>query len=226
MCGRYTLYSDKKAIEDQFEVEVTDEELLKPDYNITPGSVRPVILTRGTNDRGVGALKWGLVPPFVKDLSEWKPMINARSETVNEKPSFRKAFERKRCIIPANGFYEWKDFGGGKKIPFYIRLLDRDLFGMGGIYETHTDQEGNKLHTFAILTTEANALIQPLHDRMPVILRNNDYNAWLDPVNPRPEMLQTLLSSYPTEDMSTFKVSTEVNNPENNRPDLISPKLK
>ncbi len=226
MCGRYTLYSDKKTIEDHFQVEAADEELLKPNYNVAPGTVRPVILTEGTNDRKIGALKWGLVPPFVKDLSDWKPLINARSETVNEKPSFRKAFHRKRCVVPANGFYEWKDFGGGKKIPFYIRLLDRDLFGMAGIYETHTDQEGNERHTFAILTTEANALMQPLHDRMPVILKNEDYNVWLDPVNPRPHTLQKLLTPYPTDEMSTFKVSTDVNSPENNHQELIIPKLK
>ncbi len=226
MCGRYTLYSDKKVIEDQFEVEINDEELIKPDYNAAPGTIRPVVLVKGTQDRVVGALKWGLVPSFVKDLSEWKPLINARSETVNEKPSFRKAFQRKRCIVPANGFYEWKDFGGGKKIPFYVRLLDQELFGLAGIYETHTDKEGNQRHTFAVLTTEANALMQPLHERMPVILRQNDYNVWLNPVQPRPEMLQSLLAPYPTENMSTFKVSTDVNHTRNNGPDLINPKLR
>jgi putative SOS response-associated peptidase YedK len=226
MCGRYTLYSDKKAIEEQFRVTIADEDLIRPDYNAAPGTVRPVVLTKGTQDRMVGALKWGLVPPFVKDLTDWKPLINARSETVNEKPSFRKAFQRKRCIVPANGFYEWKDFGDGKKIPFYIRLLDRDLFGMAGIYETHKESNGDELHTFAILTTEANALMQPLHDRMPVILREDDYNVWLNPVQPRPEMLQSLLRPYPTENMSTFKVSTDVNNARNNGPELISPRLK
>ncbi len=226
MCGRYTLYSDKKAIENHFEVEISDGELIRPDYNAAPGTLRPVIMVKGTHERVAGKLKWGLVPPFVKNLSDWKPLINARSETVNEKPSFRKAFQRKRCIVPANGFYEWKDFGGDNKIPFYIRLLDRDLFGMAGIYETHKDADGSELHTFAILTTGANALMQPLHDRMPVILREDDYNVWLNPVQPRPEMLQSLLTPYPTERMSTFKVSTDVNNVRNNGPDLISPKLK
>ncbi len=226
MCGRYTLYSEIKAIEDQFDVEINDEELVRPDYNAAPGTLRPVVLVRGTNDRVACKLKWGLVPPFVKDLSDWKPLINARSETVNEKPSFRKAFHRKRCIVPANGFYEWKDFGGDKKIPFYIRLLDQDLFGMAGIYETHADSDGSKLHTFAVLTTKANSLMQPLHERMPVILRRDDYNVWLNPVQPRPEMLQSLLTPYPTESMSTYKVSTEVNNVRNNGPGLINPKLK
>ncbi len=226
MCGRYTLYSDKKAIEVQFDVAIADDDLIQPDYNAAPGTVRPVVLTQGTHDRVAGALKWGLVPPFVKDLSDWKPLINARSETVNEKPSFKKAFQRKRCIVPANGFYEWKDFGDGKKIPFYIRLLNQDLFGMAGIYETHKDGSGNELHTFAILTTEANALMQPLHDRMPVILREDDYNVWLNPVQPRPEMLQSLLRPYPTEYMSAYKVGTNVNNARNNGPDLINPRLK
>ncbi len=226
MCGRYTLYSDKKAIEDQFEVAIADDDLIRPDYNAAPGTVRPVVLIKGTQERAFGALKWGLVPSFVTDLSDWKPLVNARSETVNEKPSFRKAFQRKRCIVPANGFYEWKDFGGGRKIPFYIRLLDQDLFGMAGIHETHRDGDGNELQTFAILTTEANELMQPLHDRMPVILREDDYNVWLNPVQPRPEMLQSLLTPYPTENMSTYKVSTDVNNARNKGSELINPKLK
>jgi len=226
MCGRYTLYSDKKAIEDQFEVEINDEELIRPDYNAAPGTQRPVVLVRGTNERMPGKLKWGLVPSFVKDLSDWKPLINARSETVNEKPSFRKAFQRKRCIVPANGFYEWKDFGGGRKIPFYIRPLDQELFGMAGIYETHVDTDGSELNTFAILTTVANSLMQPLHERMPVILRTDDYNVWLNPVQPRPEMLQSLLTPYPTENMSTYKVSTDVNDVRNNGPELINPRLR
>ncbi|MBP3193562.1 SOS response-associated peptidase [Natronogracilivirga saccharolytica] len=226
MCGRYTLYSDKKTVEQQFGVTVEDDGLLEPDYNVAPGSVRPVVLTHRTSDRVMGALKWGLVPPFVKNTSEWKPLINARSETVDEKPSFKKAFQRKRCVVPANGFYEWKDFGGGKKIPFYIRLLDQELFGMAGIYETHTDSEGNEQHTFAILTTQANALMQPLHDRMPVILREDDYSIWLDPVKPQPEMLKSLLQPYPMEEMSTYKVSTDVNNASNNGAELINPRMR
>ncbi len=226
MCGRYTLYSNKKTIENQFQVSAPDEAFLEPSYNIAPGTVRPVVLTMGTMDRTLGAFKWGFIPSFVKDLSDWKPLINARSETVNDKPSFRKSFQRKRCIVPANGFFEWKDFGGGRKIPFYIRLLDQELFGMAGIYDTHTGPGGDEQHTYAILTTEANALMQPLHNRMPVILRKDDYNVWLDPVNPRPEMLKSLLTPYPTENMATFKVSAEVNNVRNDSPNLISPRLK
>lgn len=226
MCGRYALYSEKKAIEEHFEVPVPDDGLIEPVYNIAPGTIRPVILIRGTKERNAAALKWGLVPSFVKDLTDWKPLINARSETVNEKPSFRKAFQRKRCLVPANGFYEWKDFGGGKKIPFYIRLLNQDLFAMAGIYDTHTDSNGRELHTFAILTTEANSLVQPLHQRMPVILRTDDYNVWLNPVHPRPEALQSLLTSYPTDLMSAFKVSTDVNNAGNDGPHLIIPDLR
>ncbi len=226
MCGRYALYSDKQAIENHFGVTVSEENLLEPDYNIAPGSVKPAVLIRGTQERIITALKWGFIPSFVKNPADWKPLTNARSETVNEKPSFRKAFHRQRCIIPANGFYEWKDFGGGKKTPFYIRLLNQDLFGLAAIFDTYTDDDGSETQTFAILTTEANTLLQPLHDRMPVILNEEDYNLWLDPVNPRPEALQPILRPYPTEDMSTFKVPSKVNNPENNGPELISPNMK
>ncbi|MDG5767513.1 SOS response-associated peptidase [Balneolales bacterium ANBcel1] len=226
MCGRYTLYSDKQAIEQQFDVSVPDEELLQPDYNIAPGSARPVVVTPRIGERTVGALKWGLVPPFVKDRSDWKPLINARSETVREKPSFRNAFQRKRCIIPANGFYEWKDFGGGNKIPFYMRLLENDLFGMAGLYETHIDEDGDQLHTYTILTTEANALMQPLHDRMPVLLRKENYDIWLDPAISEPEALEPLMQPYPVDEMSAFRVSTRANNTANNGPELIQPKMK
>lgn len=226
MCGRYALYADKHTLEREFEIDIADEVLAKPDYNVAPGSLRPVVLVQGTADRVMGRLQWGLVPSFVKDTADWKPLINARSETVNEKPSFRKAFQRRRCIVPANGFYEWKDFGNGKKIPFFIRVLDQDVFGLAGIYETHTSAGGETLHSFALLTTEANALMQPVHDRMPVILRKEDYNVWLNPIQPRPEMLNVLMQSYASDQMIVYKVSTRVNSAANNGPELISPEFE
>ena len=226
MCGRYALYADKNTLEREFEITVPDTALIEPDYNVAPGSMRPVVLVRGTVDRVMGRLQWGLVPSFVKDTANWKPLINARSETVNEKPSFRKAFQRRRCIVPANGFYEWKDFGNGKKVPFFIKVLDQDVFGLAGIYETYTSDDGETLHSFALLTTAANALIQPVHDRMPVILRREDYNVWLNPIQPRPEMLGGLMQPYATDQMSAYKVSSRVNNTANNSPELISPEFE
>lgn len=226
MCGRYALYANKDTLEREFETEIADDSLAEPNYNVAPGSLRPVVLVRGTADRYMGRLKWGLVPSFVKDTAEWKPLINARSETVNEKPSFRKAFQRQRCIVPANGFYEWKDFGNGKKIPFFVRVLDQDIFGLAGIYETHRSDTGETLHSFALLTTAANALMQPVHDRMPVILRKDDYNVWLNPIHSRPEMLNALMQPYASDQMSVYKVSTHVNSTANNGPELISPEFE
>lgn len=226
MCGRYTLYSNKDTIENHFEVALEDESLIRPSYNIAPGSLSPVIFTMGTRERRMDFFRWGFIPSFTDQAGDWKPLINARSETVDSKPSFRKAFQRKRCILPANGFYEWKDFGDGRKIPFYIRLLEEEIFGMAGIYDEHTDKNGTKISTFAILTTSANALIQPLHERMPVILRKDDYNLWLNPVHPKPETLKALLSTCPVEKMATFKVGTAANNPRNDHPDLIKPSMK
>lgn len=226
MCGRYTLYSDKKAIEKQFGAACPDEDLIRPSYNIAPGSIRPVILVKGASDRVMGALRWGFVPSFVSDSSDWKPLINARSETIHEKPSFKKSFQRRRCIIPGNGFFEWKDFGDGKKIPFFIRLLDQNLFGMAGIHDSHSSPDGTEEHTFAILTTRANALVQPLHHRLPVILHQKDYEAWLDPVHPRPESLLSLIGPYPTDRMSAYKVTTEVNSTRHDHPGLVTPVIK
>ncbi|MDI6401860.1 SOS response-associated peptidase [Balneolaceae bacterium ANBcel3] len=225
MCGRFTLYSDKKEIEQHFHVSFTDDVPYEPGYNIAPGSIQPVILTKGTRDRVVEPLVWGYIPSFAKDKQAQSPLINARSETIHEKPSFRQSFQRRRCIIPSNGFFEWKEVGS-KKVPFYIRLLEEPLFGMAGIFDTYTNDRGKELTTFAILTTSANDLIEPLHHRMPVLLRPSDYDVWLDPVTKEQDRLPALFKPHPTPGMSLYRVNEEVNNPSNNTPDLIQPKLK
>lgn len=225
MCGRYTLYSDINTIENHFRVKVEDD-IHSANYNIAPGSSRLVISIRGMNERVAKSFKWGFVPSFVTNLTNWKPLINARSETIHEKPSFRKAFQRRRCLVPANGFYEWKDFGSGKKTPFYIRLLEKDLFAMAGIHEGFVDETGAEITTFSIITTKANPLLQPLHERMPAILREENYEEWLNPVHPDLKQLQHLLAPYPTEEMSAYKVPDEVNHTKVNHPGLIAPRLK
>ncbi|MEX0680699.1 MAG: SOS response-associated peptidase [Balneolales bacterium] len=225
MCGRYTLYSNKKAIENQFDVEIPDDMLLTPRYNITPGSNTPVVLTEGTSDRIINTLKWGLTISENEKRTGTSSRTQIDDQSLFQNSVLRKLFQRRRCIIPANGFYEWKDFGD-HKLPFYIRLLDQEIFGMAGIYDISIDKNGNKVKTFAILTTTANALIQPLHEQMPVILLKKDYTYWLDPVQSQSEPISSLLQPYPTEYMSAFKVSSDVNNPELDQPELINPKLR
>lgn len=223
MCGRYALYSEKDEITEHFGAESKDDGIFVPRYNIAPGSINPVVLVGKSRDTGIGALKWGLVPSWSKDEKIGYSLINARSETLNEKPSFKNSFERRRCVIPANGFYEWKKFTEKKKIPFYIRLLKQHLFGFAGLFDSWETPDGDKLFTYTIITTEANALLQPLHERMPVILRPEQYAIWLDPINSNTETMQNLLTPYPTDEMSVFQVSDIVNNARNDGPELIQP---
>jgi putative SOS response-associated peptidase YedK len=167
-------------------------------------------------------LRWGLVPHWAKDTNIGYKMINARSETLTEKPSFRKPFASRRCIIPANGFYEWRKIGD-KKIPFYIRVNEQDVAGFAGLYEKWKAPDNSILPTFTIITTTANTLIEPLHERMPVILHKEDYSRWLDGENNDTEELQAMLQPYPTERMSVYRVSDAVNKSGTNDPSFIEP---
>lgn len=225
MCGRYALFSEKPVIEEHFGVESDDDSLFVPNYNIAPGSVNPVVLVGKTRNRGIGALRWGLLPPWSKDPNMGYKLFNARSETLDEKPSFKKAFERKRCVIPANGFYEWKKLSDNKKMAFYIRLLNKEIFGFAGLFEKWTSPEGEDVFTYTIITTEANELLQPLHERMPVILRPEQYEIWTDPMHAQTDTLKNLLRPYPTEEMSVFRVSDDVNSAKNNHAGLIQPTM-
>lgn len=224
MCGRYTLYSDKKTIEKTFKAPFRDD-FYQPRYNIAPGSVNPVVLMGKAREVGIAGLRWGLVPSWADDENVGYKMINARSETIDKKPSFSKPFQRKRCIIPANGFYEWKTLTSGKKLPFYIRLLDDDLLGFAGLFDHWKPPTGEDLFTYTIITTEANALLQPLHERMPVILNPEEYESWLDPLNSDTELLKNMLRPFPTDQMSTMRVSDNVSKAENEGPELIYPVL-
>ncbi len=222
MCGRYTLFSDKKEIEEVFDVTV-DDDLFLTSYNIAPGSNNPVVLMPRPNVRDIGSFRWGLIPSWADDEKVGYKMTNARAETLMEKPSYKKPFQRQRCLIPANGFYEWQTIYK-EKTPFYVRTLDQDIFGFAGIYEKWTSADGKKIiYSYTIITCEANTLLQPLHDRMPVILEQNHFEAWLDPVNSETDKLITMLKPYPTERMSIYRVSEEVNNTINNSPTLIQP---
>lgn len=220
MCSRFTLARQASELGGLFAVEMLHD--LPPRYNIAP--TQPVIAVRlrpGASSREVVLLQWGLVPSWAKDPAMGSRMVNARSETVAEKPAFRSAFRLRRCLIPADGFYEWKG-APGKKQPYHIRMRDGAPFAFAGLWEVWEWVEGY-LETCTILTTESNNVVRPLHDRMPVILPPADYALWLDTAVRNTGELQALLRPYPPEEMVAVPVSLRVNNPTNEGPDLLTP---
>ncbi len=220
MCGRYTLSQQPETLAEIFALNTVPE--IEPRYNIAPTQKVAVVLqTTDTDSRQLQRLRWGLIPSWAKDLSIGAKLINARSETVAEKPSFRSAFKHRRCLIVADGFYEWQR-QERKKQPFYFRLQDRQPFAFAGLWERWKSPEGEEITSCTILTTQANELLQPIHDRMPVILQPSYYNLWLDPHSTSPEPLQQILNPYPTDAMTAYPVSTLVNSTANERPECIN----
>lgn len=220
MCGRFVCKSVTEEIVEAFGIDEVSAELAKPSYNIAPS--QSVLVIIGNDKRKLGRLQWGLVPSWAKDPEIGHKMINARAETLSEKPSFRDAFRKRRCLIIADGFYEWRKKGAGKA-PMYIRLKSGRPFAMAGIYETWYSPEGKKLSTCAIITTDANDLMKPIHDRMPVIIPESEYERWLDRTITETEILQPLLVPYPANEMVAYEVSKEVNSPGNNTQKCIEP---
>lgn len=218
MCGRYTLTADAASIQLAFNLDSIPD--WQPRYNIAPSQLVPVI-TSG-NAGQLSFLQWGLVPSWAKDAAIGGKMINARAETAAEKPSFRAAFKRRRCLVPADGFFEWAQ-QGSRKTPMYIHLENRTLFAFAGLWESRANPDGSKLETCTILTTEANELIRPLHHRMAVILAPEHYDAWLSPGEVETAALMSLLSAHPAEKMRACEVSRRVNYPANDSPAVIEP---
>jgi putative SOS response-associated peptidase YedK len=191
-------------------------------YNITPG--QPVIALANNGAKRAVAFKWGLIPPWSKDPQIGNRLINARAESLAEKPSFRSAFKRRRCLIPTNGFYEWKKQADGKtKVPTYISLKSGRPFALAGLWEHWASAQGDEIESCTIITTEPNELMAQIHHRMPVILPSDAYEAWLDPTEKRPDDLQSLLGPYPAGEMTAHPVSSWVNNPGNDAPECIAP---
>ena len=220
MCGRFAQRADPKRLARQFKVEVVPE--IEPRYNIAPA--QDILSVRRAEDgREAAFLKWGLVPSWAKDVSIGAKLINARSETVAEKPSFREAFKRRRCLIPADGFYEWQRTAGGRKRPYFFRMKDEHPFSFAGLWEEWKNSEGQKLETCTILTTEANEVLRPVHDRMPVILHPEDYEVWLDDDPRALPLVKELLRPYPAAEMTSYPVSTLVNNANNVGAELLNP---
>jgi len=225
MCGRFVLTQSSEAIADTFKVEVPD---FLPRYNIAPSSAIAAILEIDeVGKREFVYLRWGLIPSWAKDPAISYKLINARSETVSEKPSFRYAFKHRRCVILADGFYEWQRTEGSKakKQPYYFTLKDSQFMAFAGLWERWESSEGDLINSCTILTVGANELLQPIHDRMPVILPPPDWDTWLDKSITRGDRLQPLLKPLASELMESHAVGTKVNSPKNNTPECLQPLL-
>jgi putative SOS response-associated peptidase YedK len=220
MCGRFTLTADLEEIAQRFSVSPPPNANYNPRYNIAP--TQNVIVVSNTGQRQLTQMRWGLIPSWAKDPSIGNRMINARSESLAEKPSFRTALKKRRCVIPADGFYEWQKLGKVKQ-PVRIVLKSREPFGFAGLWERWTSPEGHELLTCTIITTAANELLQKVHDRMPVILSREHEEQWLDPGIDDPKKLSGLLVSYPSALMEFYVVSREVNSPSVDKPSNIEP---
>ena len=218
MCGRFVANIPADELKKIF--NLIDPPQLDPRFNVAPTQVAAVVRNQGERNR-LDVLKWGLVPSWSKDLIFGSHLINARSETVAEKPTFRHAIKYRRCIVPTSGFYEW-DHTGGKKQPYYIQLADRSPMCLAGLWESWKAPDGSELETFAIVTTTANKLIDPIHDRMPVILYPDSFNLWLSHNMHDPEQLQPLYLPFPAEELTVHKVPDLVNNPRFDSPACIA----
>jgi putative SOS response-associated peptidase YedK len=218
MCGRFALIVDASVLADVFDIDPPKD--FKPRFNIAPTQEVPVVRSGGHGSREFATLRWGLVPSWAKDEKIGARMINARSETAAEKPSFRSAVKSRRCLVPASGFYEWVK-GPGAKQPHFIHFSDARVFAFAGLWERWTKGEHGPLETFTILTTTPNELIADLHDRMPVILPSEAFTEWLDPNPLPPERLRRLTAPHPAAGMEAYPVSAHVNRPANDDPKCI-----
>jgi len=213
MCGRYELHSHPAAIALAFGLPSMPS--VHPRYNIAPMTEIPIVRVNADGQRELVLMRWGLVPRWAKDPSVGARMINARGETIADRPSFQIPYRRHRCLLPADGFYEWQARPGpsaagepARKQPMHIGMADGSLFGLAGLYERWRSEDGKVLDTCAIVTTPANALLAPIHDRMPLIVARQNYTRWLDPAN---DDVGDLIVAFPPETMAHYPVSTRVN---------------
>ena len=219
MCGRFAFYSPHEAVRETFGVE--PDTLLEPGYNRAPSQASLIIRLDVQGTREAAWLRWGLVPSWSRSADIGNRMINARAETVATKPSFRAAFRRRRCIVPADGFYEWQQTEGHRH-PWFIRARHGGLFGFAGLWE-HWDKAEQPLETFTILTTGAADSLDGIHHRMPVIVSGDQSGTWLDPQVEPGSALETLLDRSSSFEFEFWRVSTQVNNPRNQGRELITP---
>ncbi|MBN1954908.1 MAG: SOS response-associated peptidase [Anaerolineae bacterium] len=221
MCGRFTLFVDPAGLLELFPwLELPGQ--WTPRYNVAPS--QPVAAVPNDGQNRVDFFHWGLIPFWAKEPQIGSRMINARAETLAEKPSFKAAYRRRRCLVLADGFYEWrKEPGQRGKTPFYIHLESRDPFAFAGLWETWRAPGDAVIRSCTIITTAPNELVAPIHNRMPVILDPAAYELWLDPVEREPNELQEWLRPYPAEQMAAYAVSAQVNDPGNDSPDCVRP---
>ncbi len=219
MCGRFVLTANPEVVQQAFNL-TTPPAQMQPRYNIAP--TQPVMVITNENAKEATYHRWGLIPLWAKDMSLASKMINARSESAAEKPAFRAAFRRRRCIIPTDGFYEWQEHGK-EKTPMFVHRPNNELYGMAGLWEIWHDPDGGELRTCTVLTTEANAFMQQYHHRMPVIIHPEDYALWLSPDEEPLPVLQGLMKSYDENGLQAYSVSKAVNKVSNDSPDLMQP---
>jgi len=222
MCGRYTLYATGEALWEELDLE-GEPETIPRRYNIAPTQDVVVVGRREGRGNRLGHLRWGLVPSWAKDPSIGSRMINARSESLADKPAFRSAYAKRRCLVVADGFYEWKKLPDGKKQPVHVALRSGRPFGFAGLWEAWKGPDGAKLFTCTIVTGEAKGAIADIHHRMPLILRPEDRAAWLDPRPREPEALAPLLERSLYEELRATPVSTRVNKVTNDGPENLEP---
>ena len=224
MCGRFSLTTNLTTVGQRFGVPIPTGESAawSPHYNIAP--TKTVVVIGDDGSRYLTQMRWGLIPSWAKDPAIGNRMINARAETVATKPAFRAALRKRRCLVIADGFYEWQQRGRGKQ-PFRIALKRGEPFGFAGLWETWTAPDGEAIRTCTIITTDANKLLKPIHDRMTVILTREAEGIWLNPSITEPSVLAPLLTPYPAEEMEYYAVSTWVNDPAHDSPECAEPVL-
>lgn len=219
MCGRFVLTADTDTIQLAFDLTTMPDQHA-PRFNIAPS--QPIAVITNENSKVLTFHKWGLLPSWAKDPKMGNKMINARAETAAEKPAFRAAFKRRRCLIPADGFFEWQKRAGGK-VPMFIHMKDYSPFAFAGLWEIWYSPEGDELRTATILTTDPNDLMAEIHNRMPVILERKDYAQWLSPDDQKASDLMPLMKPFDSSNMGAYAVSTYVNSPANDSPEAIEP---
>lgn len=238
MCGRYVSRTEKQRIAETFHAKIVPEDydpdfvpdseyIDKPDYNVAPQTRQPVVRrSRDTGQRELARLRWGLVPFWAKDTKIAYSTINARAESLASSPTYREALKHRRCLVPADAFYEWRQIDKKTKQPYAIALADDQMMAFAGLWERWKDQKtGQALETFTIITTDPNELMEPFHNRMPAILSPKDFDRWLGTAEfeTQPLLPLDLLKPYPVEKMKAWKVGSNVGNTRNNSPELLKP---
>jgi putative SOS response-associated peptidase YedK len=220
VCGRYYNRAEKQRIAEAMQAKVPEPFEVTPSYNVAPQSFQPVVRLDREGERVLSVMRWGLVPFWAKDAKIGRSTVNARAETVQKSAAFREAFQRRRCLVPASGFYEWMQVDAKTRQPYAVTVTGKDVIAFAGLWERWKDPAaGQWLLTYTILTTDPNGVMEPIHDRMPVIVAAQDYQRWLEPGDPAKPPVD-LLRPYPAEEMRAWKVGPAVGNVKNDSPEL------